>query len=70
MGEGVCFFCLSGGVKFNYSMGIHKGCSMDIFIIEAISQELMSMGDSSDIMDESELKELETQGFYVQKFSF
>ena len=57
-------FLLTGCMKVEFSIGIDKNGAMNFQIIEAFNK---SMIDSSNVT-ESNFKELEKQGFYIQKY--
>ncbi len=57
---------LTGCVKFNATMDIKKDKSMDFSIIYAFDTSLFG---SQDLLEESDKKELESQGFIVEDYS-
>ena len=61
-------FMMSGCVKLNVDMSIHKDKSMDITVIEAVSNALMQNSNEK-MFEESELKEIEDDGFTVENYS-
>lgn len=57
---------LTGCVKFNATMDIKKDKSMDFSIIYAFDTSLFG---SQDLLDDSDKKELESQGFIVEDYN-
>lgn len=57
---------LTGCVKFNATMDIKKDKSMDFSIIYAIDTSLFG---SQDLLEDSDKKELESQGFIVEDYN-
>ena len=63
----VSIFLLTGCMKVEFSMGINKDGSMNFQIIEAFDKSMM---DGSDFTSEqSNFKDLEKQGFYIQEYT-
>ncbi len=63
----LCVFLLTGCVKMEVNMDIHKDKSMDMSIVEAVASSLMNQADSA--FDEGMLEEAKNQGFKVEKYS-
>ena len=57
---------LTGCVKFNATMDIKKDKSMDFSIIYAFDTSLFG---SQDLLEDSDKKELESQGFIVEDYN-
>lgn len=64
----VLAFCLTGCVKFNTNMSIHKDKSMDFEMIYALDT---SMFGSEEVIstDDEDIKAMEDKGFKVEKYS-
>lgn len=62
-------FMLSGCMKMNMDMSIHKDKSMDLSVTVAVANSLLQQSSDSTIMSEEDLKEAKDQGFKVKEYS-
>ena len=62
-------FMLSGCMKMNMDMSIHKDKSMDLSVTVAVANSLLQQSSDSTIMSEEDIKEAEDQGFKVKEYS-
>ena len=61
-------FMMSGCVKLNVDMSIHKDKSMDLTIIEAVSNVITQNSDE-EMFSESDLAEVKNNGFTIEEYS-
>ena len=62
-------FLMSGCMKMNVDMSIHKDKSMDFAFTVALADSLMQNTGSQEIMSDEDLQEAKDEGFEVKEYS-